>query len=208
MGRDKLWCDVGGRPLIAMTLDAATRGVAFDIVVIAAPRERRDAIGLLARDAGVAELRLVDGGARRQDSVRNALERCAESEWVCVHDAARPLVATALIRAVLDAARETGAATAAVPCVDTIKAVDDGHVSLTLDRSHLVATQTPQAFRTELLLRAHDAAVRDGAVGDDDASLVERLGAVVRVVPGDPQNIKVTHEHDLALVRGRLEVAP
>ena len=201
LGRDKLWSDVGGWPLIELTLAAITAGGLFDTVVIAAPRPRWDALAALARQHGVADVRVVEGGERRQDSVRSALTACASAEWVCVHDAARPLVTAELARRVLTGAVETGAATAAVPCVDTIKLVQEGHVLRTLDRSQLIATQTPQAFRTELLERAHAAAVADGVSGDDDAYLVERLGVRVAVVDGDPRNIKVTYAQDLELLR-------
>jgi 2-C-methyl-D-erythritol 4-phosphate cytidylyltransferase len=201
MGRDKLWCDVGGRPLLALTLDAVTAQRLFDFVVVATPRPRWRQIEGMLRERGVTDVRLVEGGERRQDSVRNALDQCGEAEWVCVHDAARPLVSAALVHRVLEGARESGAATAAVPCVDTIKMVEDGRVVRTLDRSTLIATQTPQAFRTELLVRAHRAALTDGAAGDDDAFLVERIGVSVAVVPGDPTNIKVTLPHDLQFVR-------
>lgn len=206
MGVDKLWCDIGGRPLLAWTLDGLAGG-GFDRVVIAAPRERWDAIAALVRERGMAEPTLVEGGERRQDSVRLAAQRCAGSEWVCVHDAARPLVTAELVRRVLDGAQATGAATTAVPCVDTIKQVHDGHVLRTLDRSELMATQTPQAFHTTLLQRAHEQAVADGALGDDDASLAERLGVSVAVVTGDPRNVKVTYPHDLELVRALCGVA-
>ena len=203
---DKLWCDLGGRPLLAWTFGGLA-GAAFDVAVVAAPRERWDAVRGLAEASGLPAPRLVEGGDRRQDSVREALERCAECDWVCVHDAARPLVSVELVRRALDGARETGAATTAVPCVDTIKTVRDGHVIRTLDRSELMATQTPQAFRTTLLRRAHEQAGADGAAADDDALLVELLGVSVAVVDGDPRNLKVTYPHDLDLVRALREVA-
>ena len=205
MGQDKLWSDVNGKPLIAHTLAAVAAADCFDTVVIAGPRLRWEEIELLAAKAGFRELHVVEGGERRQDSVRSALGACAEVEWVCVHDAARPLVTAALIRRVLDAARDRGAATAGIPPSDTIKVVAGGMVSRTLDRDGLLATQTPQAFRTELLVRAHEAALQDGASGDDDAFLVERIGAPVAVVAGDTRNLKVTHPHDLRLLRLLLE---
>ena len=201
MGHDKLWSDVRGRPLVALTLEALSAEGLFDLVVIASPRSRWVELGEMARERGLADARLVDGGERRQDSVRNALEACSGAEWVCVHDAARPLVTAELARRVLEGARDTGAATAAVPCVDTIKLVQEGHVLRTLDRSQLIATQTPQAFRTDLLRRAHAAALAEGVAGDDDAFLVERLGVPVTVVEGDLRNIKVTYSRDLELVR-------
>ena len=124
---------------------------------------------------------------------------------IIVHDAARPLASDALFRAVI-AAVATGGADAAVPGLplsDTIKVVDGAQtVTATLDRSALVAVQTPQAFSAELLRRAH----AGGAEATDDAALLEALGATVRVVPGDPRNLKITTPADLGtaehLVRG------
>jgi 2-C-methyl-D-erythritol 4-phosphate cytidylyltransferase len=115
-----------------------------------------------------------------------------------VHDAARPLAAPALFDAVIEAVTAGGAdgAVPGVPPSDTIKAVDaSGHVTSTLDRATLVAVQTPQAFRAAALRRAH----ADAPAGaTDDAMLVEALGGTVRVVPGDPANLKITDPDDLA----------
>lgn len=205
MGQDKLWLDVHGKPLVALTLENAASASCFERVVLAAPRERWDELRNLAAATGFAATDVVEGGERRQDSVYAALQRVTE-EYVCVHDAARPLAPPELFRAVLSAAESAGAATAGVACVDTVKRAHDGHVVETLPRAELIATQTPQAFSTYLLAHAHDAAREDGVEGDDDAYLVERLGQQVAVVPGDPRNIKVTHEQDLRLVRALLEV--
>ena len=149
---------------------------------------------------------VVEGGASRTESVRCGLAAVPEdAEVIIVHDAARPLASDALFRAVI-AAVATGGADAAVPGLplsDTIKVVDGAQtVTATLDRSALVAVQTPQAFSAELLRRAH----AGGAEATDDAALLEALGATVRVVPGDPRNLKITTPADLGtaerLVRG------
>jgi len=207
MGEDKLWIQVGGRPLIAWTLDAVGRAACFDRLVVAAPQVRWPAVEALATAAELGDVRLVEGGARRQDSVAAALAECGDAEWIAVHDAARPLAPPELFRAVLSAARSGGAATAGVPCVDTVKRVEEGRVLATLDRDALIATQTPQAFAAALLVRAHDEARRRNVRGDDDAYLVELLGEPVTVVPGDPRNVKVTRPIDLTLVRALLEDA-
>jgi 2-C-methyl-D-erythritol 4-phosphate cytidylyltransferase len=204
-GEDKLWADVAGRPVFATTLESIAVASCFDLVVVAAPAARWDAIRDLAAAAQVASLVLVEGGERRQDSVAAALDRCAGYDWITVHDAARPLTPPELFRAVLDAARTVGAATAGVPCVDTVKQVHDGRVSATLDRSSLIAAQTPQAFRADLLRRAHAHAVAERITAGDDAALVEAIGGPVAVVPGDARNFKVTFPQDLVLLRAVLE---
>jgi len=209
MGMDKLWADVAGEPLIALTLRAIAGAGCFDRVVVVAPQTRRQAILDLTSVRGLLALDVVEGGARRQDSVAAGLALCAGDEIVCVHDAARPLAPQQLFTSVIAAARAEGAAITAVPCVDTIKQIAGSHVVATLERSTLIAVQTPQAFDAELLRRAHARAAADGITADDDAALVERLGALVAVVPGDPSNIKVTTPFDLEVVRSRVvEVAP
>lgn len=151
------------------------------------------------------------GGETRQDSVcaglQAAIGRIPDAEWVLVHDAARCLVEEGDAEAVLDAARETGAAIPVIPVADTVKRVDGARVLGTPERDTLALAQTPQAFRPELLQRALDAARRDGFAGTDCASLVERLGVEVRTSPGRVENLKVTRPQDLALVEARLRGA-
>ncbi|MBV9100032.1 MAG: 2-C-methyl-D-erythritol 4-phosphate cytidylyltransferase [Candidatus Dormibacteraeota bacterium] len=204
MGQDKLWLDVHGTSVVGLTLRNAGAAGCFDRLVLAAPAERGDALRSLASAAGFLRVDVVEGGPRRQDSVYAALQR-VEDEFVCVHDAARPLAPPQLFRDVLAVAQAQGASTAAIACVDTVKRAHDGHIVETLPRAELIATQTPQAFSTYLLKHAHEAARADDVEGDDDSYLVERLGQQVAVVPGDPRNIKVTHEQDLRLVRALLE---
>jgi 2-C-methyl-D-erythritol 4-phosphate cytidylyltransferase len=141
----------------------------------------------------------VAGGSERQYSVWNGLKRVADAaDVVLVHDAARPLVTAQTIEAVIKAAREQGAAIAAVPEKNTIKVVSDaGIVKSTPVRSTLWAVQTPQGFRKEILIEANEKAETDGFLGTDDASLVERLGRPVHVVMSDYSNIKVTTPEDL-----------
>ena len=202
MGADKLWLDVASRPLLAWTLDGIAAAGCFDSVCVVAPEERWDALQRAGAAAGLDDLRLVEGGDHRQDSVRAGLAAVPGAELVLVHDAARPLCPPDVFRRVLDAAREHGAATAAVPVVDSIKQVSvDGRVVASLDRAELVAVQTPQGFRSEVLVQAHRRALADGVRADDDCALVERLGREVRVVMGDPLNIKVTRPADVDAVR-------
>jgi 2-C-methyl-D-erythritol 4-phosphate cytidylyltransferase len=202
MGADKLWLDVAGRPLIAWTIAALGDAACFDAVCIVAPEERWPALREAATAAGVHDVRLVEGGDHRQDSVRAGLAAVATSEIVLVHDAARPLCPPDLVRRVLAGARQHGAVTAAVPVVDSIKRVDpDGRVLASLDRTELVAVQTPQGFHGQLLARAHRRALADNLRADDDCALVEHLGHEVHVVMGDPANLKVTRPGDLDAVR-------
>jgi 2-C-methyl-D-erythritol 4-phosphate cytidylyltransferase len=138
--------------------------------------------------------------------VANGLEglKAEIGDIVLIHDGARPLVTQELIERVVDAARETGAAVPAVPLDDTIKEAEKNRVVRTLDRSRLFRVQTPQGFALGLLQKALERAKAEGAEGTDEASLVERLGLPVALVPGDPRNIKITSPLDLTMAEAFL----
>lgn len=202
-GVDKLFVSLGGRPLLAYTLAPfqACPRVGRIVLVLAAENQERGR--QLVAEYGFQKVSAIcSGGPRRQDSVRLGLSALGETEWVLVHDGARLLLSVELIEQVLAAAHQTGAALPALPLVDTVKEADKhGSVLRTLDRSGLWAAQTPQAFRYDLLRRAHDQITADAT---DDAALVEALGITVSLVPGSPLNIKVTTAEDLRLVEAIL----
>jgi 2-C-methyl-D-erythritol 4-phosphate cytidylyltransferase len=153
--------------------------------------------------------RLIPGGADRQASVYAGLAAGpAETDVVLVHDGARPLVTPEIVRAAVRVAATEGAAVVAVAVTDTIKMADaDGRVVETPPRGRLWAAQTPQAFRAGWLREAHARALADGFRGTDDSSLVERIGHRVWLVPGSPENLKITTTADLVraeqILRGR-----
>lgn len=170
------------------------------IVLVVASDQLARAKDLLAQSGPWSvPIELCAGGAARQDSVAAGLMRVdAAAEFVIVHDAARPFVSLACIQACLEAAAASGAAIAAMPARDTIKLVGaNGAVEQTLDRTAIWLAQTPQVFRTTLLRQAYELTSRDADVATDDAALVERLGATVRVVPGEWANQKITTPQDL-----------
>jgi 2-C-methyl-D-erythritol 2,4-cyclodiphosphate synthase len=145
---------------------------------------------------------MVDGGAQRQDSVRNALSHPELSgNLIAIHDAVRPNVSRELIERVCEAASKSGAAIPALPARDTVKrSVDNLRIRETLPRHEIWLAQTPQVFDADLIRRAHATALADGFNGTDDASLVEYIGGEVELVEGDPKNIKITSPEDLAYV--------
>lgn len=144
-----------------------------------------------------ARLRFAAGGARRQDSVQAGLEalRATATEAVLVHDAVRPFASPALIARVAAEAARGGSVVPAVPAADTLKRVDGVRVVETVDRTILVAAQTPQGFPLALLVAAH-AAWPAGEEATDDAAVCERLGAAVAWVPGEARNRKLTDADD------------
>src|SRR5207245_11699836 len=158
------------------------------------------------------ELKVVAGGNSRQESVERALAALdPDTDLVAVHDAVRPFIDLDTIRRVVEEARISGAAIVGIVPVDTVKQVTGAQASgakirSTIPREHLVLAQTPQVFRHDLLKQAFEAARRDGFVGTDESSLVERLEqAPVRVVMGSDRNIKITKPGDMDLARLYLE---
>jgi 2-C-methyl-D-erythritol 4-phosphate cytidylyltransferase len=201
--RDKLFADLGGRPLLVRTLQAFQDSPLVDRIVLVLSTANLQRGRALAEEYGIGNLAAAcEGGPRRQDSVRLGLDALGPCDWVLVHDGARPLVTPELIERGLAAARETGAAVPAVPLADTVKlAAPDGSVERTLDRERLWAAQTPQVFRYDLLLRAHREVTAEVT---DDAAMLEALGLPVKLYEGSPANIKVTTPEDLRLAEALL----
>ncbi len=195
---------MAARPILAHTLSVFEQCDAVDEVIVVTGEQDTKAAGEIVGRFAFAKVKaIVPGGAHRQDSVRNGLEKIT-GDVVAIHDAARPLVRCGIIERSIDEARRTGACIAAVPVIDTIKRVADGVVGATVDRSNLYAVQTPQTFRTDLLRDAYARAYADGVYATDDAALVERLGAKVSIVPGSYDNIKMTTPEDLDLISMKL----
>ncbi|MBA4495863.1 2-C-methyl-D-erythritol 4-phosphate cytidylyltransferase [Paenactinomyces guangxiensis] len=177
-----------------------------EIVVVTRENEIGRVKQLIAQDGLMKVKQVVAGGKERQESVYRGLT-CLTTEWVLVHDAVRPFVSHASISRLLTTARMHGAAILAVPVKDTVKQVDQaGIVEMTPDRSRLWAVQTPQAFRTQILLEAHEQASGQEAAATDDSMLVEQLGIDVRVVEGEYTNIKLTTPDDLIVAEAIYQI--
>jgi 2-C-methyl-D-erythritol 4-phosphate cytidylyltransferase len=200
-GLPKAFVTLAGVPLLVRALSAVAASPEVDRVVPVIPADAGERFAALATSlAGLAKLAdPVVGGAERQDSVRAGLAALPEdTTLVAVHDAARALVRPESVSRVVAEARESGAALLAVPARDTLKRVREGSVVDTPPREECWLAQTPQVFRVELLREGLAKADAEGFVGTDDAQLVERLGVAVRVVPGEPENLKITGPGDLA----------
>lgn len=204
---EKQFLNLRGMPILAHTLKVFNQSPEVDgIVLVVAPQQRQALeTEVLGPHPCNKLLRIVDGGPERQDSVGNGLQTIpSESELIVVHDGVRPLVKVDLLGAVLKAARHYGAAIAAIPAGDTVKQVENQRVVATLERETIWLAQTPQVFHAGLLRRAYEKAAGDGVVLTDDAALVERLGVAVHLVPGSPENIKVTTPSDLVVAEAIL----
>lgn len=203
--RPKAFARLGDRPLLAESLERLEASPWVDSIVIAAPPGWEEPAILLAEELGCGKVSAcVTGGATRADSVRLALSAVAdEAAVVLVHDAARPLLQDDVIERVLAPLGEGwDGAVPGLPVADTVKRVRGDEVVETLDRAELRAVQTPQAFVAPVLRDAF--AVPAAQQPSDCASLVEAQGGRVKVVPGDPQLVKVTDAADLERIAALL----
>ncbi len=202
-GQAKQYLRLRGRPILAHTLQIFENSRFIDEIILVVPetdvpRARRNIVDAFDFKKITA---VVPGGRERQDSVRNGLGIVGEDcRVVVVHDGVRPFPTASLIRRIVEEARRGRAAVAGVHASDTVKRADpDGLVLETLDRRDLWLIQTPQAFPAAMLKDAYRRAGEGNYYGTDDASLVERAGYPVVIVPGDSRNIKITTREDLAL---------
>ncbi len=199
---DKAFIGLGPRPIVAYSLLAFESSHEIEAIVMVVREDRVESSRKLCQELGISKLlAVVDGGSRRQDSVRAGLAALPiETDIVAIHDSARPLVTRELIAATIDSARKTGSGVAAHKVVDTIKVVTEGNVAAsTLDRSNLWAVETPQTFDTDLIRRAYDAVFKAELTVTDDAGALEILGERARLVESRKPNFKITVPEDLAV---------
>lgn len=193
---DKLLANLNGRPVIAWSLAALAQAESIGRVAIVGREELVGALESIGREVlGEALVAVVPGGERRRDSVEAGL-RAITSEYVAIHDGARPLVEPKLIDACVAEAAKAAGAILVGPVTDTIKEVEGEAIVASPDRGRLRAAQTPQVVRREAWL---EAAALSGGDETDDAAMLARAGLEVRVVEGDPANLKVTRPIDLVL---------
>jgi 2-C-methyl-D-erythritol 4-phosphate cytidylyltransferase len=205
----KQFLALAGRTILERSVAALAACPRISTIVVALPADYAAAPPPYL-DLAAPRVRVVPGGARRQDSVALAFAAApADAELIVIHDAARPFVDQSTIERTIDAAAEGGAAVAALVASDTVKLAVRGAangslpvVGRTIPRGQVYLAQTPQAFRREVLERA--LALAEAVDATDEATLAERAGAVVRLVPGDMRNIKITSAADLAFARGLL----
>jgi 2-C-methyl-D-erythritol 4-phosphate cytidylyltransferase len=203
--RPKAFARLGGRPLLAESLERLEGSDWIDFIVIAAPAEWEEPAILLAEELGAGKVSsVVTGAASRSESVREALAEVGDdAAVVLVHDAARPLVPEQVIERVLAPLSEGwDGVVPGLPFSDTVKRVEGDRVVETLPRGELAAVQTPQAFLASIL---REALREDVANASDCSSLVEARGGRVKVVQGDRRLLKVTSPEDLAVVGAWLE---
>jgi len=213
-GQPKQFLELDGVPVVIFALRrlaACTEITDFFIATL--PEEIQPLSDRVAKESIGRPVRVVRGGASRQDSVANALaEVAADTEIVLVHDAVRPLVRPEQVSRVIAEARARGGAILGIPAIDTVKEVkraslpeDVALITATIPRERIVLAQTPQAFHAALLREAFERARADDVTASDEAALVERLGRDVHVVLGSERNLKITKPADMDLARFYLQ---
>lgn len=197
----KQFLPLAGKPLLAHTLSLFEQASLIDAIIIITTDDGFDRCLKIIDEYGILKAdKVVIGGAERQDSVYNGLMAASDFEkveTVVVHDGARPLIEPLLIDDAIMNLNGYDGVVVGIPAKDTVKLVRDGVVSQTLKREEVWQIQTPQVFRQDILLQAHEKAKAEAFYGTDDAALVERNGGKVKVILGSDENIKVTTPADL-----------
>jgi 2-C-methyl-D-erythritol 4-phosphate cytidylyltransferase len=201
-GRLKQLRWVAGKPMLLHSLQTFQQRADVAMVVCVLPHAYAGDPPPWIFQCDVDRMLILVGRKQPSESVQNGLDDLPdECRIVLVHDAARPLVAAAIVDRVVNEVRKGHGAVAALPVVDTLKEVDEnGFIARTVDRARLWRAQTPQGFPREMLVRAHREARAAGVTATDDAALCERLGLPVAVVRGSERALKVTEDGDFARV--------
>lgn len=207
-GIDKVMAPLEGIPVLARTLMVFQQCPEVHEIVVVTREDLLENIGAMCKAYNLDKVSgAVIGGAERVLSVRAGLQQVRQdAELIAIHDGARPFLSQTVLAAVLQRAKQSGAAAPAIAVNDTIKRVGDAELIVdTVDRSVLRAVQTPQVFQADLIRTAIEKAVADGVAVTDDCSAVERLGIGVVLTPGERENIKITTPFDMKLGQAILQ---
>jgi len=209
-GKKKQFTSLGGKPILAHTLEKFETCPLIRSTHLVVSQEDMDYClkEIIEKNKFQKVSKIVPGGKRRQESVKNGIDALPkDTDIVAIHDGVRPFVTKAMIEDSIHSAGRYGAVILAMPVKETIKISNsDGTVLKTLDRESLWQIQTPQTFQINIIKEAYYRATEDGFIGTDDASLVERLGVKVHILPGSYTNIKITTLEDLLLANLFLEI--
>lgn len=199
-GVDKIMAEIGGMPVIARTLSVFQNCDRIGEIVVVTREDLLVPVGEVCRQYSFDKVtRVVVGGADRSRSVQNGLNELGETDYVAIHDGARPFVSAEVLEETIRAAERSGAAAPAIPVTDTIKTAQDSLVTGTPDRSTLFVVQTPQIFDMDLICGALYHCIEKKIPLTDDCSAVEQIGKVVTLTVGERTNIKITTQFDLLI---------
>lgn len=211
MGIDinKQYIKIGGKEILARTIETFNAIEDIDEIIVVSPEEEiQYCLDSIINAYGFEKVKkVVKGGKERQDSVYNGLKACSEkTDIVLIHDGARPFASKEIILKSINEARKNGACAVAMPMKDTIKIVDENQFVIdTPDRRKLYAVQTPQTFKYDLIVSAHNKALNEKIEATDDTMLVEYIGGKVKIIEGSYLNIKITTQEDLIFAEAILK---
>ncbi|KMT22427.1 2-C-methyl-D-erythritol 4-phosphate cytidylyltransferase [Clostridium cylindrosporum] len=199
LGYNKQFIKLFDKEILAYTLEVFQEINEVDNIILVASQNEMDFCrNNIINKYNITKVnKIVKGGRTRQESVFNGLKSCENCDIVLIHDGARPFINPKVIVDTISLSKTKGAAAAAVKVKDTIKKGNNNRFIDTLNREELYSIQTPQTFKFDLILKAHESAVLSGFEGSDDTSLVENIGESVYVVNGDYFNIKITTKEDI-----------
>ena len=198
-GMDKIFSELGGKPVLQHCLEQFVNSKLFSEIIVVVNSARIEKVNAILDSLHYEGLKTVIGGNRRQDSVFQGLDAISICDYVAIHDGARPFVTQELLRSGIQCVRKTGAAIPVLPLQDTIKKIDTQNiVSETMNRNTLHRAQTPQFFQYDLIMEAHQSVDTDVT---DDSTMVELMGKPVLAFQGDPDNVKITTQLDLAYLQ-------
>ncbi len=208
--RGKQYTELCGLPVLCWSIAALDESPSVGHIVVVCPAGRvEETREVVSKVKTLTSVSFVAGGATRQESCLAGIRAVPDGfVFVAIHDGARPLIQPATVEAVIARVRDDESLTGAIcahPSADTLKVVEDGMVVSTPNRSRYWVVQTPQVFRYEGVLAAHERAAEEGFIGTDDASLVERAGGSVACVESPSDNMKVTTPEDRAPIEAILE---
>ena len=193
--KNKLLEKINGKEVIKYTVQAFENSNVDEIIIcanVSIIEELQEIIKYCRK------VKIIEGGETRQASVFNGL-KASECDYVLIHDAARPMITTDLVNQTIEMVKDKNALTVATKTIDTIKEVEDGKITRTIDRAKLYNTQTPQAFKYELIKDAHTKLY--GKNFTDDAGMLEELGETVYILNGSYKNIKITTQNDIDIAK-------
>lgn len=193
--KNKLLEKIKGKEVIKYTVQAFENSN-VDEIIICANVSIIEELQEILKDC--RKVKIIEGGETRQASVFNGL-KASECDYVLIHDAARPMITTDLVNQTIEMVKDKNALTVATKTIDTIKEVEDGKITRTIDRAKLYNTQTPQAFKYELIKDAHKKLY--GKNFTDDAGMLEELGETVYILNGSYKNIKITTQNDIDIAK-------
>lgn len=193
--KNKLLEKINGKEVIKYTVQAFENSN-VDEIIICANVSIIEELQEILKDC--RKVKIIEGGETRQASVFNGL-KASECDYVLIHDAARPMITTDLVNQTIEMVKDKNALTVATKTIDTIKEVEDGKITRTIDRAKLYNTQTPQAFKYELIKDAHTKLY--GKNFTDDAGMLEELGITVYILNGSYKNIKITTQNDIDIAK-------